>query len=89
MKLKHFSTEFEYFTSKWLICGLIQLEIIAYIFIQYMNYHCAKFHVNTYTNVDTTNIFPFLTIFSHNLFYYFTQNGKFWTFLAWHHSLYR
>ena len=33
MKLKHLSTEFEYFTPKWLIFGPIQLEIIAYIFI--------------------------------------------------------
>ena len=33
MKIKHLSTEFEYFTQKWLIFGLIQLVIIAYIFI--------------------------------------------------------
>ena len=35
MKIKHFSTELEleYFTPNWLICGHIQLGIIAYIFI--------------------------------------------------------
>ena len=33
MKLKHVSTEIEYFTPKWLIFGIIQLGIIAYIFI--------------------------------------------------------
>ena len=33
MKLKHLGTEFEYFTPKWLIFGIIQLETIAYIFI--------------------------------------------------------
>ena len=29
-----------------------------------MNYHCAKFHANISTNVNTTDIFPFLAIFS-------------------------
>ena len=36
-----------------------------------MNYHCAKFYTNILANMDTTNIFPFLTIFSQN-FDYFT-----------------
>ena len=31
-----------------------------------MNYHCANFFANMSTNVDTTNIFPFLAIFSQN-----------------------
>ena len=34
-------------------------------------YHCAKFYTNISTNMDTTNIFLFLVIFSHN-FDYFT-----------------
>ena len=63
MKLKQLSTDFEYFTPIWQIFGLIQLQIIAYIFIQYMDYHCAKFYTNISTNMDTTNIFPFLAIF--------------------------
>ena len=29
-----------------------------------MNYHCANFYTNTQTNMDTTNLFPFLAIFS-------------------------
>ena len=33
MILKQLSTEFVYFTPKWQIFGLIQLRIIAYIFI--------------------------------------------------------
>ena len=33
MKIKHLSTEFEYFTQKWRIFEPIQLRIIAYIFI--------------------------------------------------------
>ena len=33
MKLKQLSKEFEYFTPKWQIFGLIQFRIIAYIFI--------------------------------------------------------
>ena len=72
LKLKHLSTEFEYFTPKWLIFGLIQLGIIAYIFIEYMNYNCAKFYANISTNVNTTDIFPFLAIFWQIFFYNFT-----------------
>ena len=33
MKFKQLNTEFEYFTPKWQVFGLIQLPIIAYIFI--------------------------------------------------------
>ena len=33
MKLKQLSAEFEYFTPKWQIFGLIQFRSIAYIFI--------------------------------------------------------
>ena len=33
MKLKQLNTEFEYFTPKWQMFGLIQLRILAYIFI--------------------------------------------------------
>ena len=29
-----------------------------------MNNNCAKLYTNISTNMDTTNIFPFLTIFS-------------------------
>ena len=36
MKIKHLSTEFEYFTPKLLIFGPIKLEIIAYVFIWYI-----------------------------------------------------
>ena len=38
--------------------------MIAHVFIQDMNYQCAKFYANLSTKMDTTNIFPFLTIFS-------------------------
>ena len=31
-----------------------------------MNYYCAKFYTNTSTNMDTTNIFQFLSIFAQN-----------------------
>ena len=33
-----------------------------------MNYNCAKFNANISTNMDTTNIFQFLAIFSHIFF---------------------
>ena len=36
-----------------------------------MNYHCAKCYTNISTNMENTNIFPFLAIFSQN-FDYFT-----------------
>ena len=35
-----------------------------------MNYHWAKFYTNTSTNMDNTNIFPFLAIFSQNFDYF-------------------
>ena len=35
-----------------------------------MNYYCAKFYTNMSTNMDTKNIFQFLSIFAQN-FYYF------------------
>ena len=43
---------------------LINFGMIAHVFIQDMNYHCANFYTNISTNMDTTNIFPFLAIFS-------------------------
>ena len=44
--------------------GLIHFGVIAHVFIQDMNYQCSKFYTNISTNIDTTNIFPFLAIFS-------------------------
>ena len=38
--------------------------MIDHDFIQDMNYQCAKFYTNISTNMDTTNIFRFLAIFS-------------------------
>ena len=46
--------------------GLMQLCFIAYTLIKDMNYHCAKFYTNMSTNMDSTNIFPFLVIFAQN-----------------------
>ena len=36
-----------------------------------MNYQCANFYTTIPTNKDTADIFPFLSIFAHN-FYFFT-----------------
>ena len=44
--------------------GLIHFGMIAHVFIQDMNYQCSKFYTNISTNIDTTNNFPFLAIFS-------------------------
>ena len=35
-----------------------------------MNYYCAQFYTNISTNMDTTNIFKFLSIFAQNFNYY-------------------
>ena len=42
-----------------------------------MNYYCAKFYTNISTNMDTTNIFPFLSIFAHNFYYFSPQKSNF------------
>ena len=34
-----------------------------------MNYYYAKFYTNISTNMDTTNIFQFFSIFAHNFSY--------------------
>ena len=44
--------------------GLIHFGMIAHVFIQDMNYQRAKSYTNISTNMDTTDIFPFLAIFS-------------------------
>ena len=36
-----------------------------------MNYHCAKFYTNISTNMDNTNIYPFLAVFFSQNFDYF------------------
>ena len=77
MKHKHLSTEFEYFTPKWLYFEPIQLGIIANIFIKYMNYHRAKFCTNISTDMDTTNIFKFLAIFSMEFWIFYPKNSIF------------
>ena len=39
-----------------------KLEIIDYIFGKFMNHHCANFYTIRSSNINTTNIFQFLTI---------------------------
>ena len=39
-----------------------------------MNYYCAKFYTNMSTNMDTTNIFQFFSIFANNFYYPPNQN---------------
>ena len=48
--------------------------MIAYVFIKDMNYQCAKCYTNISTNMDTTNIFQFLAIFSIESFYAKIEN---------------
>ena len=45
-----------------------------------MNYYCAKFYANISTNMGTTNIFHFLTIFSQNFYYFTPQKSNFGPF---------
>ena len=42
-----------------------------------MNYHCAKFYTNISTNMDTTNIFPFLAIFSIEFLLFYPKIANF------------
>ena len=39
-----------------------------------MNQYCAKFYTNISTNMDTTNIFQFLSIFAHKFYYFPPKN---------------
>ena len=66
--------------------GLMQLCLIAYTLIKDMNYHCAKFDTNMSTNMDSTNIFQFLTIFAHNFYYFTKQIANFGTYSASNHG---
>ena len=47
-----------------------------------MNYHCAKIYTNILTNMDTTNIFPFLSIFAQNFNYPPNQILKLFSFTS-------
>ena len=44
-----------------------------------MNYPCAKFYTNIYTNMDTTNIFPFLAIFSIECLLFYPKIANLWS----------
>ena len=45
-----------------------------------MNYYCAKFYTNISTNMDTTNIFQFLSIFAQNFYYFPPKKSNFGPF---------
>ena len=45
-----------------------------------MNYQCAKFYTNVSTNTDTTNIFPFLAIFSIKFLLFYPKIANFRSF---------
>ena len=57
--------------------GLIHFGMIAHVFIQDMNYQCSKFYTNISTNIDTTNIFPFLAIFSIEFLLFYPKIANF------------
>ena len=42
-----------------------------------MNYYGAKFYTNISTNMDTTNIFQFLSIFAHNFYHFPPKKSNF------------
>ena len=42
-----------------------------------MNYYCVKFHTNISTNMDSINIFQFLSIFARNFYYFFSKKSNF------------
>ena len=57
--------------------GLIRFGMIAHVFIQDMNYQCEKLYTNISTNMDTTNIFPFLAIFSIEFLLFYPKIANF------------
>ena len=57
--------------------GLIHCGMIVYVFIQDMNYQCAKFYTNLSTNMDTTHISPFLAIFSIEFLLFYPKIANF------------
>ena len=57
--------------------GLIHFGMIAHVFIQAMNYQCAKCYTNISTNMDTTNIFPFLAILSIEFLLFYPKIANF------------
>ena len=57
--------------------GLRQIGIINDIFIKDMNYYCAKLYTNISTNMDTTNIFQFLSIFFTEFLLFSPKKSKF------------
>ena len=57
--------------------GLIHFGMIAHVFIQNMNYQCSKFYTNISTNIDNTNIFPFLAIFSIEFLLFYPKIANF------------
>ena len=58
--------------------GLIYFGMILdHVFIQNMNYQCAKFYINISTNMNTANIFPFLTIFSIEFLLFYPKIANF------------
>ena len=56
---------------------LIYFGMIAPVFIQDMNYQCAKFYTNISTNMDTTNIYLFLAIFSIEFLLFYPKIANF------------
>ena len=42
-----------------------------------MNFQCAKFYTNISTDMDTTNIFPFLAIFSKEFLLFYPKIANF------------
>ena len=51
--------------------------MIAPVFKQDMNYQCAKFYTKISTNTDTTNIYPFLAIFSIEFLLFYPKIANF------------
>ena len=57
--------------------ALIHFGMIVHVWIQDMNYQCAKLYTNISTNMDTTNIFPFLAIFSIEFLLFYPKIANF------------
>ena len=66
MKLKHLSTEYEYFTPKFLILGLIQLVIVLISLFDIWTTYVQN-NILIYTQIWALQIFSHFSRFFHGI----------------------
>ena len=90
---RFFSTFLRFLHKIWLFSpimfnfGHIKPDIIANIFCKVMEYPCTNFYTIWSSNINTTNIFQFFSIFVKNLII-LPQICKILTYSTWHRRYY-